>query len=267
MTKLLEPHPFANVFPLLDGEAFDALVKDIEVRGQQEPIWVYEGKILDGRNRYRACQILGRDPIVREFTGDDAMGFVLSANLHRRHLNEGQRAMVGASLANLVVGANQHTKELGLSTKAAADLLKVSTASIERAKVILKSGDPELIKDVTAGETSVAAGVKAAKEGKGKPKNQSQQSTTNDKSEENSDKHEEKPETEEKPEPETEEDKLAKEKQKLSDTNDRLVEKLMENLKKWKDLDEENALTATSNLLDQLKAADLIEERKRRKAA
>jgi hypothetical protein len=41
----------------------------------------------------------------------------------------------------------------------------------------------------------------------------------------------------------------------------------MENLKKWKDLDEENALTATSNLLDQLKAADLIEERKRRKAA
>ena len=36
MTKLLEPHPFAEVFPTLDGEAFDALVKDIEARGQQE---------------------------------------------------------------------------------------------------------------------------------------------------------------------------------------------------------------------------------------
>ena len=63
MTKLLEPHPFAEVFPTLDGEAFDALVKDIDARDQQEPIWVYEGKILDGRNRYRACQILGRDPV------------------------------------------------------------------------------------------------------------------------------------------------------------------------------------------------------------
>jgi hypothetical protein len=49
MTKLLEPHDFAEVFPPLDGEAFDALVKDIEARGQQEPIWVYESKILDGR--------------------------------------------------------------------------------------------------------------------------------------------------------------------------------------------------------------------------
>ena len=130
--QALEPHPFADVFPILDGEAFNALEKDIEARGQQEPIVVYEGKILDGRNRYRACQILGREPEVREFAGDDAMGFVLSANLHRRHLNEGQRAMVGANLSNLVVGANQHTKELGLSAKSAADLLKVSTASIER---------------------------------------------------------------------------------------------------------------------------------------
>jgi ParB-like chromosome segregation protein Spo0J len=239
MTKLLEPHDFAEVFPTLDGEAFDALVKDIEARGQQEPIWVYEGKILDGRNRYRACQILGRDPVVQEFTGDDAVGFVLSANLHRRHLNESQRAMVAANLSNLVLGANQYTKA-GLSAKEASALLKVGTASIERAKAILKSGDPELIKDVTKGKVSVAAAAQTAKKKNGKTQSS---------------------------EPETEEEKLAKEKQKLSDTNDRLVEKLMENLKEWKDLDEENALTATSNLLDQLKAADLIEERKRRKAA
>ena len=247
MTKLLEPHPFAEVFPTLDGKAFNALVQDIEAREQQEPIVVYEGKILDGRNRYRACQILGRYPVLREFTGDDAMGFVLSANLHRRHLNEGQRAMVGANLASLVVGANQHTKEVGLSTKAAADLLKVSTASIERAKMILRSGDPELIKDVTAGESSIAAGVEAAKKGKGKPKKQS------------SDKPEEKPETDE--------EKLTTEKLKLSDTNDKLVEKLMGNLIEWKKVDADNAIAATSNILSQLNAAELIEERKRRKAA
>ena len=246
MTKLLEPHPFAEVFPTLDGEAFNALEKDIDARGQQEPIWVYEGKILDGRTRYRACQILGRDPVVQEFIGNDAVGFVLSANLHRRHLNEGQRAMVGANLASLVVGANQHTKEVGLSAKAAADLLNVSTASIERAKTILKSGDTDLIKAVATGKTSVAAGVEAAK--KGKSKNQSQT-------------------TEDKPNGETEGEKLAKEKLKLSDTNDKLVEKLMSNLIEWKKVDADNAIAATSNLLSQLNAAELIEERKRRKAA
>jgi hypothetical protein len=149
--------------------------------------------------------------------------------------------MVAASLSNLVLGANQYTKA-GLSAKEASALLKVGTASIERAKAILKSGDTELIKDVKTGKVSVATSAQNAKKKNGKSKTQSS-------------------------EPETEEDKLAKEKQKLSDTNDKLVEKLMENLKKWKDLDEENALTATSNLLDQLKAADLIEERKRRKAA
>ena len=225
MTKLLEPHPFAEVFPPLDGEAFDALVKDIEARGQQESIWVYEGKILDGRNRYRACQIAGREPKVQDYVGDDPIGFVLSANLHRRHLNESQRAMVAGKLADLEKGANQYVK--GMSASKAAALLNVSTASIERAKVILKSGDPDLIKDVTTGKVSVAAAAQTAKKKNGKSKTQSS-------------------------EPETEEDKLAKEKQKLSDTNGRLVEKLMENLKKWKDLDEENALTATSNLLDQL---------------
>jgi ParB-like chromosome segregation protein Spo0J len=241
MTKALEPHPFAEVFPPLDGEAFNALVKDIEARGLQEPIWVYEDKILDGRNRYRACQIAGREPKVQDYDGDDPIGFVLSANLHRRHLNESQRAMVAANLSSLVLGANQHTKA-GLSAKEASALLKVGTASIERAKAILRSGDPELIKAVTTGKVSVAvaAAAQTAKKKNGKSSDTK---------------------------PETEEDKLAKEKQKLSDTNDRLVEKLMDNLKKWKDLDEENALTATSNLLDQLKAADLIEERKRRKAA
>src|SRR5262249_54580642 len=133
MTKPLEYHPFAEVFPLLEGETFDALVKDIEARDLQEPICVYEGKILDGRNRYRACQILGREPKVQDYGGDDPVGFVLSANLHRRHLNESQRAMVAANLSNLVPGANQHTKA-GLSAKEASALLKVGTASIERAK-------------------------------------------------------------------------------------------------------------------------------------
>src|SRR5262245_11343514 len=54
--QVYEVHPLAEIFPPLEGPAFDALVADIMGRGLQEPIWLYENKILDGRNRYRACQ-------------------------------------------------------------------------------------------------------------------------------------------------------------------------------------------------------------------
>ena len=95
--KKYEVHDIANIFPLLEGPGFDALVEDIEKRGQQDPVWLYEGKILDGRNRYRALEKVGLEALVRSYTGDDPIGFVLSANLHRRHLNESQRAMVAGS--------------------------------------------------------------------------------------------------------------------------------------------------------------------------
>jgi hypothetical protein len=97
-------HPLANVFPLLDGEAFDALVADIAASGLCEAVWLYEGQILDGRNRYRACQALGRDCATRPYIGDDPLSFVLSMNVRRRHLDESQRGMVAARLATMRQG-------------------------------------------------------------------------------------------------------------------------------------------------------------------
>ena len=44
-------HPLADLFPLFDGPAFDAFVQDIATHGVREPIWLYEGLLLDGRNR------------------------------------------------------------------------------------------------------------------------------------------------------------------------------------------------------------------------
>ena len=68
MPKPLEPHPFAALFPELPPEELSQLVRDIKERGQLEPIILYKGLILDGRNRYRACQIAGVKPGLRNLT-------------------------------------------------------------------------------------------------------------------------------------------------------------------------------------------------------
>src|SRR5215813_8180487 len=58
----LEFHPLADLFPLMEGAEFDALVADIDANKLRDRILLYEGMILDGRNRYRALRKLGLSP-------------------------------------------------------------------------------------------------------------------------------------------------------------------------------------------------------------
>jgi hypothetical protein len=90
----LEFHPIANAFPLMEGDAFRELVEDVRKNGQQQPILTYEGRILDGRNRYRACLEAGEEPWTEPWQGKSPVEAVLSLNLHRRHLSSSQRAVV-----------------------------------------------------------------------------------------------------------------------------------------------------------------------------
>jgi hypothetical protein len=101
-------HPLADIFPLLEGEAFTAFVENIKANGLLEPIVIHEGAILDGRNRFRACLAAGIEPDFEDYTGDNPLAHVLSWNLHRRHLDESQRALIAARLATLPRGSNQH---------------------------------------------------------------------------------------------------------------------------------------------------------------
>jgi N6-adenosine-specific RNA methylase IME4 len=155
-------HPLADIFPLLEGAAFDELVADIHVHGIREPIWLYEGKILDGRNRYRAAVVAGVQCPTRVYEGDNPIAFVISLNLKRRHLNESQRAMVAAKLATLGMGANQHSE--GPSIEGASRLLNVGHASVERAKAVHRDGAPELVRAVERGDVSVSAAADIAGE-------------------------------------------------------------------------------------------------------
>jgi hypothetical protein len=104
MSRPLEPYPLAAIFPELPAEELRLLAQDIKERGQIEPIILYQGQILDGRNRYRACQMVGVKPRFEEFNPKSAQRspeeFVLSRNLRRRHLSSGQKAAIALEWAD-----------------------------------------------------------------------------------------------------------------------------------------------------------------------
>jgi hypothetical protein len=159
----IEFHPLANLFPLVEGADFDVLVDDISRNGLHEPITLYQGKILDGRNRYRACLRASVAPAFEEYTGRDPLGYVVSLNLTRRHLNDAQRAMVAAKLATLKHGGDRSKSPIGdLSQQQAADLLNISKRSVERAVGVRDHGTLELQHSVERGEVSVAAAAAIA---------------------------------------------------------------------------------------------------------
>jgi hypothetical protein len=87
-------HPYSNKFPLLNGVEFKDLVTDVGANGLREPITLYQGKILDGRNRYRACIGAKVEPRFDPFKGDDdaAFAFVFSKNLRRRYLTAKEKS-------------------------------------------------------------------------------------------------------------------------------------------------------------------------------
>lgn len=185
----LQPHPYADIFPMIFGDEFEQLKADIKANGVQNMGLLFEGKILDGRNRYKACCELGIENQMNwqevelgepeEVAKFDPGQYVLSQNLYRRHLTESQRGMVAAALANLKHGGdrgNQHTGGKGPigpladSIKEASEKCKVGTTTTKRAKNVIKNGCKELQQLVKDGKLSVskaeeiANGVKCPKE-------------------------------------------------------------------------------------------------------
>jgi N6-adenosine-specific RNA methylase IME4/ParB-like chromosome segregation protein Spo0J len=154
-------HEAANIFPMMSGYEYESLKTSIYENGQREPITLFDELILDGRNRYKACIDLGIKPTFITINTDDPLQFVLDLNLHRRHLNESQRALVAASIANMPdhrptnKGANLHP----LSAAEAAEKLNVSERSVKTAKQIKEKGSPELVAAVESGKVAVSDAV------------------------------------------------------------------------------------------------------------
>ncbi|RWF65183.1 MAG: S-adenosylmethionine-binding protein [Mesorhizobium sp.] len=134
------------------------LADDICTNGLNHPIVLYEGKILDGRNRLAACEFGQLEPSFVDYAGDDPLGFVLSENLRRRHLTESQRAMVAAQIVDWEVGFNQHSGGANLPAHKAAERLSISERAVKAAKRIRDHGAAELIEAIRDGRLSVHAG-------------------------------------------------------------------------------------------------------------
>lgn len=167
MTTPVQFHPVADIFPMMSDREFADLVADIREHGVREPVWLYgDGRIIDGRNRYKACAQLGIEPPVRVYEGDDAtlVGFVVSLNLHRRHLDESQRAMVAHKVANLDKGQRADTKIYGsaVTQARAAELLNVSDRSVQFARKVSEQAAPEIADAVIAGRVAVSTAATLA---------------------------------------------------------------------------------------------------------
>lgn len=184
---MIEFHALADIFPLIEGEEFDALVSDIRSHGLREQIVLLGKQILDGRNRYRACLAAGLLPesldvatvghlkYFRQFVAagqpapseDDLWTFISSKNLHRRHMTASQRAMAMIDYEGYRHGgsrraqdANLHLEGLepaqpGPTRSELAERGHVSERMLASAAVVRDNAIPELKEAVRQGRLAV----------------------------------------------------------------------------------------------------------------
>ena len=175
MTQTYSIHPFCELVPEIDSEGFEDLVADIRQKGLLDPIVLFEGKIIDGRTRHRACKKAGTTPTFVDFASvcpaineattqeeKDAIliNWVVSHNICRRHLNSSQRALLAAKIANLRPGQSKSdtvAKGLPAVTRdEAAAKAGVHPATVTLATRVLREA-PEKVPDIEAGKTTVTA--------------------------------------------------------------------------------------------------------------
>lgn len=168
---MLDFHPVANIFPLMTGAEYDALVSDIAEHGQHEPIWLHpDGRIIDGRNRYRACCDLGLVPERKTWDSKGSLvAFVVSLNLHRRHLTSSQRAVIALDVLPMLeeearARQGQRTDLTSVkdltdvksqrATDQAASIVGTNRQYVSDAKRIAQTA-PDLIDKVRSGKATI----------------------------------------------------------------------------------------------------------------
>lgn len=168
---MMKHHEICDLVPGMSERQYEVLREDIKERGLINDIVLYEGAILDGKHRHRACIELGIEPRFKNYEGTDPTGFVFSINIAHRHLEKGQLAMAGAKLKGYFAqkakerqGARNDIVEsfpqgtAGKARDQAAEKVGVSGRSIDTAENIIKKGVPMLVEMVERGAISLNQG-------------------------------------------------------------------------------------------------------------
>lgn len=127
-------HPVAALFPLLEGPEFEELKADVAANGLLEAIWLHpDGSIIDGRNRHRACIETETQPTFRTWdSGGSPLTFVVSMNLHRRHLSSSQRAAITPEVIPMLEAeAKERQATSGPGVYGGKPLVEQSTQAVE----------------------------------------------------------------------------------------------------------------------------------------
>jgi hypothetical protein len=177
-------HPVAALFPMLPLGELSDLAADIKTNGLQQPIVMQGDTLLDGRNRLAACERAGVNPTFTQYKGDSPVAFIIGVNLHRRHLDQGQKIALGIEIephfaeeartrqeAGRIAGGHARHGDRSMvenvppsskSRDQAARAVGVSGKTLSTAKAI-KAAAPEKFQAIIDGKLSVARAKKEVK--------------------------------------------------------------------------------------------------------
>ncbi|MGA5879517.1 ParB/RepB/Spo0J family partition protein [Streptomyces cellulosae] len=151
---IIQIHPTADMFPMLNTDELHDLAESIKTEGQHEGIVLTaDGVLLDGRNRLAACEIAGVEPRFATYTGSDPKGLILAHNLRRRHISKGQQAMIVAMARSFSEHSLRHH----------AKLHSISLTRLSNAATVLKH-HPHLAEQVRVGSLSLDAAYSTVRE-------------------------------------------------------------------------------------------------------
>jgi ParB-like chromosome segregation protein Spo0J len=173
MEKMMrEQHPLSAAFPPMSDEERQELIDSIEDIGVQNPITIYEGKVIDGWHRYTVANELGMPcPEVDLPEGVDPRNFVLAQNKTRRHITKSQMAISFAKVYEWAPEGKPLNTAPSAELKTAQQLAEMSGVgkrTIEQAKKVIKSGSEKVVKAVADGKISAKRGAQIAKLDKSK---------------------------------------------------------------------------------------------------
>lgn len=164
--KPFKPHPYSKLFPDCNEEQFEMLCKDLKENGQRQKALIFQGLILDGNQRQRACVKNKMELQWKCFKGskEAALNLVVSLNLHRRHLNDSQRACIGAEIIKMNKRTNNWIAiKRGVQGRSHLKLVKIMNVTQRKLRdaLYVKKYAPEKFEECKTNGDSVGAAAKS----------------------------------------------------------------------------------------------------------